>query len=243
MIGMHKWKSFGASLIGPMHIKNNIPNQDSFLIKKKFWGNILVVSDGLGSKKHSDVGSKAICNAIVEVAKKRMFRKAENKEDFLQIVHKKWISLIHPYTATECAATCLFVIQNKKSTSIGMLGDGMIVCICKDLENSVVITEEKENGFSNSTNSLRSDCRIQDWTIKTLDTTTLDSIVLCSDGIADDIPTENQIDFCKELVENYAPLKSKKQVEELQSMLINWPVPRHSDDKTLVCAYNRGEYL
>ena len=46
-----------ASVKGVLHENANIPNQDAYSVKKYKFGTILVVSDGLGSKKHSDIGS------------------------------------------------------------------------------------------------------------------------------------------------------------------------------------------
>ena len=44
-------------------------NQDCFLAREYKDGYILVVSDGMGSKKMSQYGSKAVCEAVYEVDK------------------------------------------------------------------------------------------------------------------------------------------------------------------------------
>ena len=67
------WNSWGASVIGPLHVKAGIPNQDSWMARRYKWGNVVVVSDGLGSKAHSDHGSKAACLAVFEAAKSYPF--------------------------------------------------------------------------------------------------------------------------------------------------------------------------
>ncbi len=53
----------------PLHVKAGIPNQDSWRARRYKWGNVVVVSDGLGSKAHSDHGSKAACLAVFEAAR------------------------------------------------------------------------------------------------------------------------------------------------------------------------------
>jgi len=58
------WKGWGITEIGPLHIKENIPNQDSFIVKNYSWGIVGVVCDGLGSKKYSHIGSQALVKAI-----------------------------------------------------------------------------------------------------------------------------------------------------------------------------------
>ena len=52
----------GVSLKGNYHDIN----QDFFITKEYDDGYILVVSDGMGSKKMSQLGSKAICEAVYE---------------------------------------------------------------------------------------------------------------------------------------------------------------------------------
>ena len=67
---MHScWRSWGHSMIGPLHQKNGLPNQDAWLARHYSWGDVVVVSDGLGSKPHADTGAKMACRAVCEAAK------------------------------------------------------------------------------------------------------------------------------------------------------------------------------
>ena len=58
-----------VSVIGPGHIINGQPNQDSTLVKRVPSGWLAVVCDGMGSKPHSDVGSRLACLAAFDVIK------------------------------------------------------------------------------------------------------------------------------------------------------------------------------
>ena len=61
-------KLIGISRIGPSHIAKKIPNQDSYLCYKNKDFSLIIVSDGLGSKPHSEIGSKAACKAVLKAS-------------------------------------------------------------------------------------------------------------------------------------------------------------------------------
>ncbi len=61
---MTLWKSFGASVLGPSHITEGLPNQDAWMSFHHTWGDGIVVSDGVGSKPFSNFGSDAGCLAV-----------------------------------------------------------------------------------------------------------------------------------------------------------------------------------
>ena len=67
-----RWHSFGTSVIGPGHIRNGLPNHDAYLSKNTNRFTCIVVADGVGSCKHSDIGSKAVCVAVLEAVRKML---------------------------------------------------------------------------------------------------------------------------------------------------------------------------
>ena len=67
---MSQWISFGASVPGPGHVRMRMPNQDSFLVATHTWGDVAVVSDGVGSCANAECGSDAACQAVVCTAGK-----------------------------------------------------------------------------------------------------------------------------------------------------------------------------
>ena len=60
------WKAFSASVIGPAHIEAGLPNQDAVKTKITEQIAIAVVSDGVGSEKKADIGSKNACHAVLK---------------------------------------------------------------------------------------------------------------------------------------------------------------------------------
>ncbi|HED4184974.1 TPA: protein phosphatase 2C domain-containing protein [Enterobacter mori] len=157
------WNSWGASVIGPLHVKAGIPNQDSWRARRYKWGNVVVVSDGLGSKAHSDHGSKAACLAVFEAARNYQNTPAASVGDVLRLIHANWLMKIAPYASTECSATCLFVIQTEGTITLGRLGDGMIAVLGETDEHHLILSDTRHDSFSNFTNSLQQAFRPEQW--------------------------------------------------------------------------------
>ena len=58
-------RHLSVSVIGPGHLLNGQANQDSVLVKRVPNGWLAVVCDGMGSKPHSDIGSRQACRAAL----------------------------------------------------------------------------------------------------------------------------------------------------------------------------------
>jgi len=234
------WNSWGASLIGPLHVKAGIPNQDSWMARRYKWGNVVVVSDGLGSKTHSDHGSKAACLSVFEAAKSFQNNPDVNIVDILRLIHANWLVKIAPYSSSDCSATCLFAIQIEGLITLGRLGDGIIAALGETEENHIILSDNKQDSFSNYTNSLQQEFKPDQWEITTIESKRYHAIVLCTDGISDDLMVGKEFEFTKEFVNEYANLRSHKRSSNIKKMLNEWPVPGHSDDKTIACLFKKG---
>jgi serine/threonine protein phosphatase PrpC len=219
------WSGWGVSQIGPLHIKENIPNQDSFIIKKYRWGIVAVVCDGLGSKKYSHIGSKALVDAITKAAQLFDFEKDINL--FEPLVRSLWYINIYPYIHHETSTTLLFSIVKNNKVYIGRVGDGAIVVFGKES----ILLEEDKNMFTNYTTPFGRNKKIQ-WYI--FNDSEIDSIVMCSDGISEDLKKDKSLDFFKGYIDNYKDMQPNKRAYEIKQWLKNWPVKGHSDDKTIV---------
>ena len=235
----HLWETCGATVTGPLHIKNNIPNQDCWMARHYKWGNVVVVSDGLGSKKHSDRGSKAACYSVFEAAKQYQNNPEANIVDILRLIQAYWLIKIAPFAPEECLATCLFALQTEESIILGRLGDGMIVAFGETEENALILCDNKQDAFSNLTNSLQQEFRPCQWKFETLETALYHAIILCTDGISDDLLPEKRLLFAQELYATYIDIEAKKRKRDIQHWLKAWPVSGHSDDKTLACLFKK----
>lgn len=234
------WNSWGASVIGPLHVKTGIPNQDSWMSRRYKWGNVVVVSDGLGSKAHSDHGSKAACLAVIDAAKVYQNTPDAKIDDILRLIHANWLVNTGPYVSSECSATCLFAIQIEGVITLGRLGDGMIVSLGKAEDNRIILNDNKQSSFSNYTSCLQQEFKLEHWETVTIKSSECSAIILCTDGISDDLLPEQQVSFAQELYSTYVNLEPKKRKRDLNRWLNDWPVPGHSDDKTIACLYKKG---
>ena len=237
----YTWSRWGASVIGPLHIKKGIPNQDFWMARQYKWGNVLVVSDGLGSKPHSDHGSKAACQAVLEAAKCFQNNQDANLVDILRLIHASWLVKVAPFSPSDCSATCLFAIQIKGKITLGRLGDGMVAVHGESEKDCLILSDDKRDSFSNFTNSLHQDFKSGQWETYTIESRKCKAIVLCTDGISDDLLPERELDFVKEFAYEYSNIHPLKRNYQLKNMLSNWPVPGHSDDKTIACLLKKED--
>ncbi len=233
-----EWSSWGESVVGPAHIKSQIPNQDTYIAKHFVWGDVIVLADGLGSHKHSAIGAKAICEAVVSVAKVYSNILNIDIERMLRSIHAKWLHILDEYSPSAASSTCLFVIKIHNKYFVAQLGDGIIIGYSKNNKDNFLLKEVKEDSFSNVTNSLKKKFNIKDWRYKIFESE-FEAFILCSDGISDDLMVDKEFDFGRELLNSYKKHSNRRVEAHLHKWLVNWPVPHHSDDKTIACLYRR----
>lgn len=233
------WSSWGASVIGPSHAKNGIPNQDFWVVRRFKWGNVVVVSDGLGSKPHSDHGSKSACFAVIDAAKSYHANPEADIVDILRLIHANWLVRIAPFSSSDCSSTCLFAIQLADVITLGRLGDGMIAFCGASLKSSFILDEKKQDSFSNYTNSLQREFQPELWETIRVEGAECKAIVLCTDGISDDLLPEKRMDFAQSLYSSYADMEAAKRKSDLNRWLNRWPVPGHTDDKTIAGLFRK----
>jgi len=212
-----RYKVLAISKIGKLHTKQNISNQDA--VNYKVYNKLVVgaVSDGMGSRKFSQIGSKVLTSIVVKEAKRFYGNKISFEKKILKLYKQK----IRPLKIDDTLSTLLFVIIKNNKTYIAKVGDGMIVGIGKE---NIVIDDDKN--FSNLTTAFSID-RLKWWEFDF----EFDTIFLATDGISDDI--EDKLKFVKSFSKYF--FKYPKRKQELKYMLLNWPVKGSNDDKTLLC--------
>lgn len=225
------WKSFGASVIGPGHVATGKPNQDAWAAFHHPWGDGVVVSDGLGSKPYSDWGSVAACRAV-EVAAVSL-RADSEVASFLPAIRDEWLAAIAPLSARDSAATCVFAIATPTGRlHLGLLGDGAVAAVLQD-GTVHALTDDKSGGFSNTTRALTPTVDASSWQTLTLEANDCVAVMLCTDGVSDDL--EDLSGFVRGFSSAFAALPTAAAARHAGEMLWDWPVPKHSDDKTLAC--------
>ena len=216
---MNRWRSIGASVIGPAHVTGGKPNQDAWRAFHRKWGCGIAVSDGVGSKPLADIGSRCACRAV-EQAAWRCRSLGQSAHDALPAhISSCWQSLIAPLPASDCAATCLFAVRlNDGLIRIGMLGDGL-AAVLKTNGSMLLLSEDARNR--------------QRWQHATLPEDQCDAVLLCTDGVADDLIDAEG--FTRGAIAAYRKLSTRQANHAIHDMLHHWTTPKHSDDKTLAC--------
>ncbi len=228
----------GASVTGPSHKKNGIANQDSFLMVKKRRYMLFVVSDGMGSKPFADIGSKKACEAV----KTEMTRFVRNKKEALPVpelfsnIVTIWKDSLLPLEAKDCSATCLFVFATKSRVLAARLGDGMICLLGKESSGSVVLMDDKDGDFSNETFSLSDPEAADEFRYAVYDRSLFKGVVLSTDGISADMENGREISFAEDIFEELKKKPFWRRSAFIKNMMLGWPVPHDTDDKTLVTA-------
>lgn len=219
-----KWIGWHCSCIGPSHIKNNMPNQDStrLYISKNFAAG--VVCDGLGSKKYSHIGSKALTKSLISVSD--IFDFSKHLSLFEPLLESLWNINKYPYSSEDCRTTLLFCIVKNSKIYLGRVGDGAIVILG---ENSTIISAKDE--FANITTSFGGAAKIE-W--KIFSEQDVEAVVMFTDGISDDIAQNQMINFAKSFISEYKNIKASKRKNTIYKWLKNWPVKGHSDDKSIL---------
>lgn len=230
------YRMFGASVRGPGHVRAGLPNQDAFLT---FSGNIssgVVLSDGLGSCRLSDRGAKAVCCSVVSEMQKVDSSRCFDGETFVAEVLKRYCASIDVDSYAEYMATCLWgFVPGDGNVYLGMLGDGLASILLSSGE-VLCLEDDKKDSFSNIVVSMSPRVKYSDWKIVSVPEELVSAVLLCSDGVSDDMTEVSG--FIKEFVSEYAVGEVRE--HEISEMLEAWPVPMHTDDKTIVCLARRG---
>lgn len=229
---LHSNQYSWASVRGPGHLLNGLPNQDACAVLSLKEGMAFIISDGVGSKKHADVGSRAVIQAVTMAIKTwRKFPQAPANH-LLRLIHTYWELYVLPYERDDCATTCLFTfIAHDHRCVMGQVGDGVILF---KLDGHSYVLHEKEDDYLNSTIPLhlarRTDWRIEDFYIE--DTFEL---FMATDGVSEDLVVENRFEYMTHLFEVIQQVETqKKKNQQLKKILKQWKNPYNSDDKSLI---------
>ena len=213
----------GVSLIG-----KHATNQDYYISRRFEWGAVAVVSDGLGSKVHADVGAKAACEAVLWMAEKHQGI-VEGADRLLRLIHENWLERLKGYNANDCCATCLLCIINNNELFAAQLGDGFIGVVS---DNGVsVLCDDKSDHFANETDSLDECFQPEFWRTLAIGTAAFASVILSTDGIGIGDGTSGAVgDFCKDFYLGYKNEKPDNIESDVRRWLLDW---NGSDDKTI----------
>ena len=218
--------SGGISMMGSYHEIN----QDSFISKPYKDGYILVVSDGMGSKSLSHLGSRCICESTYDVIRNFAFDLSLiSFKDVIYACHEEWKRRLADYDIKQCYATLLVAVIREHQIKAARLGDGFLTIYADG--NVSCLYDKKETYFANETDCLREIFDRERVETVELEYSDFQGIVSCTDGI--EIGTMQEADlvnFTQDLVADYANKSEEEVTADLAKWVGGWP---GIDDKTL----------
>jgi hypothetical protein len=225
----------GSSIKGPAHVDEGLPNQDSILLRGHRGGWIAAVCDGLGSCKHSHIGSSAACEALRYVLSTAS-ASASSAAFVSEGLHQQWLRKIRPHPVKEVATTCLWgAVDDEGRLRTGQIGDGLV--LYRSAGRLFRLTPERV-GYGNQTLALWDDHKQQHWTH---DEQVLsqpgDGILLMTDGVSEDLIPDMLPGFFDAVYQNIARRGRRSGRKWLNNELKNWSTPMHGDDKSIVAIF------
>lgn len=218
----------GASVPGPAHILDDIPNQDALCVSGCSGGWCIAVADGLGSRPLSHLGSNKAVQQFRRLARSQADILPEQVGLKLQ---EEWLAHFGAnYSLYE--TTCLWAKVDAQGRGLaGQVGDGLL--LVRSRGEFRVITEQRQ-GFGNQTETL---AQTDPAAISSLQFDLVfpgDGVLLMTDGISDDLIFE-QLEPFFEAIYRRQIRSSKRQMRQWLTRELNgWSTPLHGDDKTLV---------
>lgn len=205
-------------------------NQDSFICKSVVNGYILALSDGMGSKRFSQFGSKAICNVLKqEFENESVPLKQLEWIPFLKKCHKKWIETIEEYDVAQCYATMLVLLIQGNCLKAARLGDGFLSVLVDGTD--YILMDHKDDYFANETDCLMAEFDEEHLEVLELTFDKFSGAVACSDGIEIGVMREEEImSFTKDFLYEYAKLSVDECRKDIEGWVSSWP---GIDDKTI----------
>lgn len=226
---------FGATVRGPAHIAEGVPNQDAWGRGRVGTAHIVVVSDGMGSRPHAQDGARAACRAVVDAVRQWRRHPDAPVDILLGLVHLLWRARVAPKTPEQCACTCLFAIVEPDGSGVAaQLGDGLVVL--RDGDHVSTLAERSRDVFANETCALGVTSRISAWTKLQFDSRKR-SLILCTDGVADDLLSDRLGKFVDWLITDVRLEGPARRRHVLERALRGWPTPNHLDDKTIAVVH------
>ena len=229
-----RFVAFGVSVTGPLHLEQNLANQDAMVLAGHRGGWIMAIADGLGSCPHSEQGARRACQES-----KRLLRSGwhhQSQPAAMAKLHRQWIKAIAPTPPADAGSTLLVARVAQQGAALSaQIGDGLILIRSNGRFKN--LTPER-TGYSNQTDMLATSFSAHHWQTHTHQIARPgDGILLMTDGIADDLNPKLLEDFFDTLYRTLKTRSRRRGKRWMQAELNRWPTPLHGDDKTLVAVF------
>ena len=225
---------FGASVRGLRNADSGGPNQDAWASGSGRSGEHVVVCDGLGSRRSSDIGARAACLAVRRAVREWPGTdRGVGATHLVRLVEVLWRLLVAPHSPAECATTCAFVIREPSGALVlAGLGDALVLLRRADGE-TLRFGGRPAGAFGYETLALGTSHRLDDWWTGVVPSGIGRTVILATDGVSDDLAEDRYPAFAAWVANDIGALPPLARRRRLARELRDWPVPRHSADKTL----------
>jgi serine/threonine protein phosphatase PrpC len=151
----------------------------------------------------------------------------------LRLLEVLWRLELGSHPPADCATTCLLALLDRdRHLLVAALGDGLAL-VQRAGGELLPVGGRPEADFADETLALGAPHRLADWRWILLAPGEARAVVLATDGVADDLHPGRLGEFLAWLLAEIAPLDPRTRRRRLQRELRRWPVPRHTDDKTV----------
>lgn len=231
---------FGAAVRGPLHIKNLQACEDAWKGAEMPHTAAISISDGMGSKPSAAFGARAATAAALRAARSWAYASAIGPEWICRLIEAQWRFAVAPEEPQNCAATCHLLAAHSRGGLVYVgLGDGTAL-FQSGSQPIRCLSNRPPSDFVNESFALGINHRLTDWTQARMPLPKAPWIaVLVTDGIADDLRTENLDAFLKWLREDIGRRPPGKRTAALRQALRDWPTPGHLDDKAVAVLLSR----
>ena len=225
----------GASERGPAHEKSGRPNQDAWYARVTKSGALAVVADGLGSRVAAREGACAAVAACRAAWRHWVASPSSSGEDLVRLIEVLWRMKLGRTPPGDASTTCLVCALRTDSSGVALqLGDGLVGV--GDMSGGFRAITPEKTAFGTATLALGTPHGLRDWVIAPMSPFEPGTaLLLASDGVADDLLPEKREPFLRWIIRSAESSCSPR--GKISRALRSWPVPGHSDDKTIVAVW------
>lgn len=221
-----------VSVRGRDHVRASLPNQDAGRAWRLRAGGMIAVADGLGSRPHAAVGSRAAVLAAYRAVQAWRRHPHAGERELVLLIEAYWRLLVSPALPDACASTAAFVAHLGGRVIVGALGDALVVAQTAD--ELITLAAPREH-YLNETRSLGTAHRLSDWQVRVAASPSCVALA-ATDGVASDLNPATHHAFLQTLRDHARPLTAAGTRRLLRQTLAQGP--RNGDDKTLAVLWS-----
>lgn len=225
-----------VSDIGTNHRILCMPNQDAFGFKCIEEDFVIVVSDGVGSCKAAEIGSKYVVEAIIQLFLSIKSRALQlDNYELANAIITSWKISIGDKPIDDYCATVKAAIKFGSSVKIISLGDGIAAISSNGMS---LVSPIEETNFTNETKCMSSFVSPESFWMCDFQLDTYESFAVfcCTDGVANGLVLGKELDLLNEIERNTSSEVLKVELENLIKEIGDYSF----DDKTVgVVKYER----